>query len=209
MSWLLDATFLTGSRLFWMFNGAMLALALSTLPGKASPPPAASLPAVASTPPGQPCPTALPCAPSPVVPVGSTQVLLPPPRPAKPLLERGCSGAQTTGMARDQEVQGLFLTRSRIEHFLENQPLLMHGGRVVPEMRDGKAVGVRLFGIRPGSTLGLLGFENGDVLMRVGEYEVASPDSALEAYARLRTSDRITALIARKGQALWLDFYIC
>jgi hypothetical protein len=35
--------------------------------------------------------------------------------------------------------------------------MLMHGGRVVPEMRDGKVLGVRLFGIRPGATLGLLG----------------------------------------------------
>jgi hypothetical protein len=38
---------------------------------------------------------------------------------------------------------------------------------------------------------------------------VLAGNLALEAYARLRTSDRITVLIARKGQALWLDFYIC
>lgn len=98
--------------------------------------------------------------------------------------------------------------RSAIDRILENQQLLMKSARIVPETENGKTVGIRLFGVRNDSLLGLIGLENGDRLERINGFDVASPEKALEAYARLRTADKLTVQVNRRGSPTTLDFHI-
>ncbi len=98
--------------------------------------------------------------------------------------------------------------RSVVDKILENQADLMRSARVVPEQQDGKVVGVRLFGIRPDTLLGTLGLENGDRLETINGFAMASPEKALEAYARLRTSEKLTVSVNRRGQPVTIDFNI-
>jgi S1-C subfamily serine protease len=97
---------------------------------------------------------------------------------------------------------------SYVDQALEQQAELMSGARIVPEMEDGKVSGVGLFGVKPGTWLARLGFENGDVLRTINGWDMTSPDRALEAYATLRTSDRFTVGIKRKGEAVNLRYYL-
>lgn len=98
--------------------------------------------------------------------------------------------------------------RSVVDKILENQADLMRSARVVPEQQDGKVVGVRLFGIRPDTLLGTLGLENGDRLETINGFAMASPEKALEAYARLRTAEKLTVSVNRRGQPVTIDFNI-
>lgn len=98
--------------------------------------------------------------------------------------------------------------RGVIDKILENQSELMRAARVVPEQENGKTVGVRLFGIRPDTLLGVLGMENGDRLEKINGFDMGSPEKALEAYARLRTADHLTVSINRRGQPQNIDFNI-
>lgn len=98
--------------------------------------------------------------------------------------------------------------RSAIDKILENQQLIMRSARIVPETENGKTVGIRLFGVRQDSLLGLIGVENGDRLEQINGFDVASPEKALEAYARLRSADRLTVKVNRRGQPTTLDFHI-
>ncbi|WP_437530300.1 type II secretion system protein GspC [Sorangium sp. So ce726] len=98
--------------------------------------------------------------------------------------------------------------RSAVDHILENQGELMRSARIVPEKEGDKIVGIRLFGIRPDSLLGTLGLENGDRLSSINGFEMSDPQKALEAYARLRTADRLTVSINRKGKPMNIDFNI-
>jgi general secretion pathway protein C len=98
--------------------------------------------------------------------------------------------------------------RSAIDKILENQQLIMRSARIVPETENGKTVGIRLFGVRQDSLLGLIGIENGDRLERINGFDVASPEKALEAYARLRSADKLTVQVNRRGQPTTLDFHI-
>jgi general secretion pathway protein C len=82
------------------------------------------------------------------------------------------------------------------------------GARIVPERENGGAVGMRLFGIRPDSVLGQLGFENGDRLETVNGAPVTSPAEATEAYTRARSADHVTVTLTRKGQPLKLDYNV-
>ncbi len=98
--------------------------------------------------------------------------------------------------------------RSVVDKILENQAELMRSARIVPEQENGKVVGIRLFGIRPDTLLGTLGMENGDRLESINGFNMASPEKALEAYARLRTANHLTVAMNRKGKPTNLDFNI-
>lgn len=72
--------------------------------------------------------------------------------------------------------------------------------RIVPARREGRVVGVRVLGVRPGDELSRLGIRGGDVILRVGGFDIATPDRCLEAYARLRASDELRVEILRDGR---------
>lgn len=98
--------------------------------------------------------------------------------------------------------------RSVIDSVLENQAQLMRSARIVPEQKDGKTVGIRLFGIRQDTLLGTLGMQNGDRLEKINGFDMASPEKALEAYARLRTATKLTVQVTRRGKPLTIEYDI-
>jgi general secretion pathway protein C len=100
------------------------------------------------------------------------------------------------------------IDRGVVDKILENQAELMRQARIVPEQENGKVVGIRLFGVRPETLLGTLGMENGDRLEKINGFDMASPEKALEAYARLRTADHLTVSVNRRGQEMNLDYNI-
>ena len=79
---------------------------------------------------------------------------------------------------------------------------------VVSALETDKIVGIRLFGIRPDSLLGTLGLENGDRLQSINGFEMSDPQKALEAYARLRSAERLTVAVNRRGKPVNIDFNI-
>ena len=100
------------------------------------------------------------------------------------------------------------IDRGVVDKILENQAELMRSARIVPEQKDGKVVGVRLFGVRPDTLLGTLGLQNGDRLELINGFNMASPEKALEAYARLRTAPNLTVQVNRRGAPMTINFNI-
>lgn len=100
------------------------------------------------------------------------------------------------------------IDRAVVDNILEHQAELMRTARIVPEQKDGKVVGIRLFGIRPETLLGKLGLQNGDRLEAINGFEMASPEKALEAYARLRSAESLSVRVTRRGAPLTIDFKI-
>jgi general secretion pathway protein C len=98
--------------------------------------------------------------------------------------------------------------RGVVDKILENQAALMSSARIVPEQKDGQVVGIRMFGVRPDTLLGTLGFENGDRLETINGFNMASPEKALEAYARLRTAPSLNVKVTRRGKPMNIDFQI-
>lgn len=139
----------------------------------------------------------------------------PPPAPVASVAPpaSGGRGAQPLDPALAKGIQKVSATeynidRGVVDKILENQSELMRQARIVPEQENGKVVGIRLFGVRPDTLLGTLGMENGDRLQTINGFDMASPEKALEAYARLRTADKLTVQVNRKGQNMNLDYNI-
>jgi len=125
----------------------------------------------------------------------------------------GASGAPAVPAEISEKIQKVSETefnvdRSVIDNVLENQAQLMRSARIVPEQKDGKTVGIRLFGIRQDTLLGTLGMQNGDRLEKINGFDMASPEKALEAYARLRTATSLTVQLTRRGKPLTIEYQI-
>jgi general secretion pathway protein C len=80
--------------------------------------------------------------------------------------------------------------------------------RVVPHAENDRLIGVKLYGVRRRSVLGKLGLHNGDLLRAVNGLAVASPDAALQAYAQLRGTSRLSVSVERRGQPMTLSYLI-
>lgn len=134
----------------------------------------------------------------------------PPPTPAPPPPTSGAPPLPPNIASKIQKVSDTEynIERSVVDQVLENQAELMKSARIVPEQKDGKVVGVRLFGIRPDTLLGALGLQNGDRLETLNGFNLASPEKALEAYARLRTASNLNVKVNRRGAPVSIDLHI-
>jgi len=100
------------------------------------------------------------------------------------------------------------IERSVVDKILENQPVLMNTARIMPESKDGKVLGIRLYGIGPGTLLGTLGLKSGDRLESINGFNMGSPEKALEAYARLRTASQLSITVNRGGAEVSIVHHI-
>ena len=126
--------------------------------------------------------------------------LLEPPAQAARAVPAG--GIRKTGEHR-YEVQ-----RTTLDSLLGNLSALVTGVRVVPETRDGRGEGFRLFGIRADSPLAQAGVQNGDEISAINGFAITTPDQALVAYTKLRTASHLAVAVERNGQRLTQDYEI-
>ncbi len=132
-----------------------------------------------------------------------------PERPERPGRDDGSISAadMESGITKINDTN-FRVTRGLVDQVLENQAELMRTARVIPHEENGRVVGVKLYGIRRNSLLGRLGIQNGDMLRTINGYDMSSPDTALEAYARLREADNLTLSVVRRGQPMTIDYNI-
>jgi general secretion pathway protein C len=98
--------------------------------------------------------------------------------------------------------------RSTLDALTNNMAALARAARIVPEVRDGKSVGFRLFSIRPDGPFAKIGLQNNDVVSAINGLEMTSPDQALLAYTKLKTANHLTVAVERNGQKITKDYNI-
>ena len=131
-----------------------------------------------------------------------------PPRAEARTAQGGISSdAMDEGISRVSDTQ-YTIQRSLVDSLLENQAELMRIVRIIPHQENGRTIGVKLYGIRRNSLLGRLGIQNGDMLRTINGYDMTSPDSALEAYARLRNAQNLTVSLVRRGQPSTMEYTV-
>lgn len=86
--------------------------------------------------------------------------------------------------------------------------LLSRSARIVPEIRDGKAFGFRLYSVRPDGPFAKIGMSNGDVISSINGLEISSPEKALEVYAKLKSASHLAVGLERNGQKISKDYTI-
>lgn len=143
-------------------------------------------------------------------------------RPSRPTLDLppalgggGTAGAEAREQALETLREGVRAT-SDTEYLITEEAAgaLVEGGltarsaRIIPDMEGGQVVGMKLYGIRRNSALGVLGFRNGDTVRSLAGHDLSSPEQALEAYSSLRGRDEVTVIIERRGQPVELRYRV-
>jgi general secretion pathway protein C len=130
------------------------------------------------------------------------------PPPIAPATPGGMSEAEMDQNIHAASETKFAVPRTFVDKILSNQAEIMSSARVVPHEENGKVVGVKLYGIRRNSLLGKLGLQNGDLLRTINGFEMSSPDTALEAYARLRTASNLAVAVERRGTNMNIQYDI-
>jgi general secretion pathway protein C len=92
------------------------------------------------------------------------------------------------------------VTRAIVDEALANPTKFARSVRVRPYMKDGETKGFRLRRIEKGSPLEMLGAQRGDVIHSVNGIDLTSVDKALAAYQSLRSDNKLTFQITRRGK---------
>jgi general secretion pathway protein C len=123
----------------------------------------------------------------------------------------GSGDALTSEMAKGIKKTGEHtyeIQRSTLESVLGNMSLLSRSARIVPEIRDGKAAGFRLYSVRPEGPFALIGMQNGDVISSINGLEITSPEKALEVYAKLKSASHLSLGLERNGAKVAKEYSI-
>jgi general secretion pathway protein C len=100
------------------------------------------------------------------------------------------------------------LDRSARDALIEGAGELMRAVAVRPESQNGEVIGLRIATLKPGTPLDALGVRGGDVLLSLDGTPLISPDTMLQAYARVRTEEHVRLVVLRDGRQLQLDYEV-
>jgi hypothetical protein len=100
------------------------------------------------------------------------------------------------------------LTRAEIDALLENPGQLAKQARIIPVIKDGKANGFKVFGIRAGSLFSSIGIQNGDTIDGLAGVPLTDVESAMRAVAAMKTLDTVVIKGTRKDQPFELSLAI-
>jgi len=127
--------------------------------------------------------------------------------------EAGVRSAQghsriTSGFAR-RIGKGMYVVDQRkVQQAIENPSQMMTDARLRPYVKDGKEEGFMLSEVKPGGIYHSLGLSNGDVLLRINEYDISNPETALQAFTALRGLDRVQIDLVRAGSKMTMTYQI-
>jgi len=129
----------------------------------------------------------------------------PPPHPAPSADPMAAELAKGIKKLADNKYE---VQHTTLDSLLGNMGALARAARIVPETRDGKSIGFRLFSIKPDGPFGMIGLQNGDVVSAINGLEMTSPDKALEVYTKLKTANHLSVGLERNGQKVTMDYNI-
>ncbi|MDB4979550.1 MAG: gspC [Myxococcales bacterium] len=98
--------------------------------------------------------------------------------------------------------------RGTVDSLLGNMSVLSRSARIVPEIKDGRAAGFRLFSVRPDGPFAKIGLQNGDVISAINGLDMTSPDKALEVYTKLKSASHLSVGLERNGQKITKEYNI-
>lgn len=118
------------------------------------------------------------------------------------------SGSSRGSFGRRTGPSTYVVDQQRVLQAIAKPDQLLTDARFVPNIVDGKQQGFILREVRPGGVYASLGLRNGDVLLRINEYNISNPEAALQAFNALKGIDRAQLDIIRQGSRMTLTYQI-
>jgi general secretion pathway protein C len=117
-------------------------------------------------------------------------------------------GAPQHGLAQKVGRGAYMVDQARLQQAIANPGQMMTDARLRPNMMNGKEEGFVLSEVKPGGIYQSLGLQDGDVLLRINEYEISNPERALQAFTALKGLDRVQVDLIRSGSRVTMTYQI-
>lgn len=113
-----------------------------------------------------------------------------------------------TSLVKRSGENSFVVNQEGILHAIENPSQLMTDARLQPNYVNGRQEGFMLREVRNGGIYQSLGLQNGDVLLRINNYDITNPEIALQALTALKGMDRVDLDVIRNGTRMTLNYQI-
>jgi len=121
----------------------------------------------------------------------------------------GQPAAPSGGAAVTSIGAGSFVIDQRaLNAALDNPAQAMSDARLLPSQKDGKVEGFRASEVKPNGVFAMLGIKNGDILLRLNDFPMDSPDKALQSFIALKGQSRLKLDVIRDGQPATFNYDI-
>ena len=112
----------------------------------------------------------------------------------------GVSNAKMEGGVATIGENEFIVDSDELDKSLENLPLLLQQARAVPYFKNGQAIGLRLFAIRPDSLYTKIGLRNGDILMNINGKPLGDLTEAIKLFETLKVERSFTLSLERNRE---------
>jgi len=128
---------------------------------------------------------------------------------AEEVSKTSTGGSRLTSAFARRVGKGMYIVDQRkVQEAIENPTQMMTDARLRPHVKNGREEGFLLSEVKPGGIYHSLGLRNGDVLLRINEYDISNPEVALQAFTALRGMDRIQIDLLRAGSKMTMTYQI-
>lgn len=127
-----------------------------------------------------------------LTPMATGEADKPPARPA-------AAGAPA-GLASQVGAGSYVVDQRALNAALDNIGQAMTDARLLPSVKEGKVEGFRVTEVKPAGVFGMVGIKNGDVLLRINDFPIDSPEKAIQSFVSLKGQSRIKLDLVRDGQ---------
>jgi general secretion pathway protein C len=91
---------------------------------------------------------------------------------------------------------------------LEDMSQVLTDARITPHMAGGKVEGFIVTEIKPRGIFDALGLKNGDVLIRVNNYDIVSPERAIQVLSGLKGANEVDLDLIRGGKRMSFHYQV-
>lgn len=127
---------------------------------------------------------------------------------AQPAAAPAAPAHQAGGLASQTGSGSYVIDQRALNSALDNIGQAMTDARLLPSIKDGKVEGFRASEVKPHGIFGTIGIRNGDVLLRMNDFPIDSPEKAIQSFASLKGQSRIKLDLIRDGQPTTFNYDI-
>lgn len=131
-----------------------------------------------------------------------------PPEQDKPIAAAPVQSTVASGVVAASPGGTGIIDQRALNASLDNIGQAMTDARLLPSMKDGKVEGFRLSEVKPQGVFGALGLKNGDVLAKINDFPIDSPEKAIQSFMTLKGQNRIKLDLVRDGAPTTLSYDI-
>ena len=117
------------------------------------------------------------------------------------------AGSPTTGVT-SSGAGNYVIDQRALNAALDNISQAMTDARLLPSQKDGKVEGFRATEVKPAGVFAMIGIKNGDVLLRLNDFPIDSPDKALQSFIGLKGQNRLKLDMIRDGRPVTFNYDI-